>query len=37
MRLGLFLGLALNEVDDVGVIDVQDHHLGRTPRLAAAT
>ena len=34
--LGLFLRLALDEVDDVRMIHVQDHHLGRAARFAAA-
>ena len=36
-RLGLLVlqQLALDEVHDVGMLDVQDGHLGRTPRLAA--
>jgi hypothetical protein len=34
-RLLLFLGLAANELLDVRVIDVEDHHLGRSSRLAA--
>ncbi len=33
--LALFLGLALDELDDVGVLDVQNHHLGGATRLAA--
>ena len=32
--LALFLGLALDEFDDVGVVDVQDHHLRGAARLA---
>ena len=31
----LFLGFALDEIHHVGVVDIQDHHLGRAPRLAA--
>ena len=31
------LRLAPDEVDDVGVVDVEHDHLGRAPRLAAAT
>ncbi len=31
----LFVGLAGDEFDDVGMIGVEDHHLGRPPRLAA--
>ena len=33
--LGFFLGLALDEVHDVGMVDVEDDHLGRAARLAA--
>ena len=33
--LGLFLGLALDEVDDVGVIDVENDHLGGAAGFAA--
>ncbi len=33
--LGFFLGLALDEVDDVGVVDVEDDHLGGAAGLAA--
>ena len=34
-RLLLLLDLAVDELDDVGVIGVEDHHLGRAARLAA--
>ncbi len=34
-RFLLLLDLAADELDDVGVIGVEDHHLGRAPRLAA--
>ena len=33
--LGFFLGLALDEVHDVRMVHIEDHHLGRAPRLAA--
>ena len=33
--LGFFLGLALDEVDDVGMVDVEDDHLGGAAGLAA--
>ena len=33
--LGLFLLLALDELDDVGMVDVEDDHLGGAARLAA--
>ena len=36
VRLALFLHLALDEFHDIRVVDVQDHHLGRAARLAAA-
>ena len=36
VSLGLFLRLALDEVDDVRMLDVQDRHLGRATCLAAA-
>ena len=36
-RLLLFLDLAVDEVDDVGMLGVEDHHLRRAARLAAAT
>ena len=32
---GFFLGLALDEVDDVGVVDVEDDHLGGAAGLAS--
>ena len=35
VRLGLFFGLALDELEDIRVIDVQNHHLGGAARLAA--
>ena len=35
LGLGFFLGLALDEVDDVGMVDVEDDHLGGAARLAA--
>src|SRR5205807_1063394 len=34
VRLGLFLGLAVDEVHDVGMVNVEDDHLGSAPRLA---
>ena len=34
-RLVLLVGLAPDEVADVGVVDVEDHHLRRATRLAA--
>ncbi len=34
--LGFFFLLALDEVDDVGMVDVEDDHLGGASRLAAA-
>ena len=34
--LALFLGLGLDELHDVRMIDVEDHHLGGAARLAAA-
>ena len=34
-RLLLFLDLAIDEFDDVGMVGVEDDHLGSTPRLAA--
>src|SRR5207249_5676005 len=34
-RLALLLGLAPDELFDVRVVDVEDHHLRRAPRLAA--
>ncbi len=36
VSLCLFLRLALDEVDDVRMFDVQNRHLGRATRLAAA-
>ena len=36
-RLGFFLLLALDELHDVGMVDVEDDHLGGAARLAAAT
>ena len=33
--LGFFLGLALDEVDDVGVVNVEDDHLGGATGFAA--
>src|SRR6185312_14953354 len=33
--LRFFLRLALDEVDDVGMVDVEDDHLGSATRLAA--
>src|SRR5579885_1277831 len=36
VRLLFFLGLAPDEFFNIGVIRVEDHHLGRPPRLAAA-
>ena len=36
MGLLLFLRLALDEVNDVRMLDIQDRHLGRATRLAAA-
>ena len=33
--LGFFLALALDEVDDVGMVDVEDDHLGGAAGLAA--
>src|SRR5204862_895505 len=33
--LQLLVGLAPDEVEDVGVVDVEHDHLGRAPRLAA--
>ena len=33
--LGLFLLLALDKVHDVGMVDIEDHHLGGAARLAA--
>ena len=35
VRLGFFFLLALDEFDDVGMIDVEDDHLGRAASLAA--
>ncbi len=35
MRLGFFFGFALDEVDDVGMVDVEDDHLGGAAGLAA--
>jgi hypothetical protein len=35
VSLGFFLGLALDEVDDVGMVDVEDDHLGGATSLAA--
>ncbi len=35
MRLGFFLALALDEVNDVRMIDIQNNHLGRASGLAA--
>src|SRR5882724_4132460 len=35
MSLGFFFLFALNEVDDVGMVDVQDDHLGGASRLAS--
>ena len=35
VRLLLFLGLAPDELVDIGMIHVEDHHLGRAARLAA--
>jgi len=32
---GFFFGLAVDEVDDVGMVDVQDDHLGGAARLAS--
>ena len=36
MGLALFLHLAFDELHDVRVIDIQDHHLRRSPRFSAA-
>src|SRR5579884_2800098 len=36
VRFALFLHLAFNELDDVRVVDIEDHHLRRAPCLAAA-
>ena len=35
VRLGFFFRLALDEVDDIGVVNVEDDHLGGAARLAA--
>src|SRR5229473_831275 len=35
MRLGLFFGLALDEVNDIGMVNVENDHLGSASRLAA--
>jgi hypothetical protein len=35
VRLGFFFLLALDEVDDVGMVDVEDDHLGGAAGLAA--
>ena len=35
VRFGFFLTLALDEVNDVGMVDVEDDHLGGTTRLAS--
>ena len=35
MGLGFFFLLALDELNDVGMIDVEDDHLGGATRLAA--
>src|SRR5690242_21620841 len=34
VRLGFFLGLAVNELDDVGMVHIQDDHLGGAASLA---
>ena len=34
-RLGFFFRLALDEVDDIGMVNVEDDHLGGAARLAA--
>ena len=34
-RLLLFVRLGVDELDDVGMADIEDHHLRRAPRLAA--
>ena len=34
-RLALLFDFALDEIDDVGMVGVEHHHLGRAPRLAA--
>ena len=34
--LGLFFGLAFDEVDDIGMVNVEDDHLGGTAGLATA-
>ena len=34
VSFGFFFGLALDEIDDIGMVDVQDDHLGSTARLA---
>ena len=34
--LGFFLGLALDEIDDVRVVGIEDGHLGRATSFAAA-
>ena len=36
LRLALFLHLAFDEFDDIRMIDIENDHLGRAPRLAAA-
>src|ERR1700730_1634970 len=35
MSLGFFLGLALDEIDDIRMVDVEDDHLGRATSLAS--
>ena len=35
MGLGFFFALAVDEVDDVGMVDVEDHHLGGATSLAS--
>ena len=35
MRLGFFFRLALDEIDDIRVVDVEDDHLGGAASLAA--
>src|ERR1700730_13938719 len=35
MSLGFFLGLALDEIGDIRMVDVEDDHLGRATSLAS--
>ena len=34
VSFGFFFGLALDEIDDIGMVDVEDDHLGSSARLA---